>query len=940
MRIKYIFLLLPLLISIYSHTSAHENDLEVTLSPFIDSFTKSEYFGENQNWDIAHSKKGNLYFANSIGLVVYNGEQWESFPSPNRMRAVFCQNDTIFVGGDRFLGFYLEKDLRSGFHPITNITNNVWKIFALDHQIIFQSFNKLYAYDKNGNIGYERIKEGNTTYAFGYQNKVYYQVVDGDLYAMVIGQESTKLTDGTLKGITVKFIKKLSEDTYVLGSLKKGLLIYDAKNKTVKAIDNALSALLIAFELNKVVDLNNGQFAFATLKGGLIISDLEGKRRYVCNVSNGLANNRVHALKLIDDQLWVATDNGISVVLAFSKSLFINDMSNKVGSTTDGIIHQGVFYWGTNAGLYWSPVNQKTNIKQIHQVPGMAGHVWRLKVIGGELFCTHEKGLFKIDDRKARKISKVGGGVDLVHSEKFPNILYQSSYYGVAVFEFDSLKKEWEYVQNYTPFKNSTRSLIETDQGDLIVTGFGNEAVCVTFDHEKRKISKSRDLNLLAGIDAESPKKCFVVDQEIYLTSRSKTVKLVDGKILPVSEAFEYSQYFSTIGDSLIFHIQNVKGVDKLKLFDLKNQQEVKLPFYLDYLGDHTVYGFENIHLIRGDEVLVCLDNGLAVLKMGDLLQFRNSTKRAVISKFIAHDFAEKQQMINQTTLPFSYNSVAFEFTNHNFINHSEYQFLLEGFDTSWQQVNKANTYSYFNLPAGTYTFKIKTSENPQISSYQFTVEPPIYFTIYAKLGYFVIFLMLIYLIIRFERMFRKRQKYEALLKMRQNINALRDQKNKELLSLQASQLKDAIKEKNRKLGQVLMQTNKKKELIEEMTATIDTLNNANRPIKKSDLQKLNQIIVKGFDKKYDWEVFLASFNETYSNFFDQLREKHPDLSPTDLRLCAYLRIGLTTKELAPLFNITARSLELKRYRLRKKLGLEKELSLKQYIMTFDAEVI
>ena len=82
-----------------------------------------------------------------------------------------------------------------------------------------------------------------------------------------------------------------------------------------------------------------------------------------------------------------------------------------------------------------------------------------------------------------------------------------------------------------------------------------------------------------------------------------------------------------------------------------------------------------------------------------------------------------------------------------------------------------------------------------------------------------------------------------------------------------------------------------------------------------------------------DWEFVKEAFNNADKDFFKRLKEKHPALTPNDLKLCAYLRLNLSSKEIASLLNISTRSTEVKRYRLRKKMDLPHEVSLNNYIL-------
>ena len=69
-------------------------------------------------------------------------------------------------------------------------------------------------------------------------------------------------------------------------------------------------------------------------------------------------------------------------------------------------------------------------------------------------------------------------------------------------------------------------------------------------------------------------------------------------------------------------------------------------------------------------------------------------------------------------------------------------------------------------------------------------------------------------------------------------------------------------------------------------------------------------------------------------DFIKELKTKYPKLTPNDLKLCTYLRLNLSSKEIAPLLNISVRSVEISRYRLRKKMGLPTEINLVDHILS------
>lgn len=91
----------------------------------------------------------------------------------------------------------------------------------------------------------------------------------------------------------------------------------------------------------------------------------------------------------------------------------------------------------------------------------------------------------------------------------------------------------------------------------------------------------------------------------------------------------------------------------------------------------------------------------------------------------------------------------------------------------------------------------------------------------------------------------------------------------------------------------------------------------------------------RGFVLKLSWKKFEQNFDQVYVDFLKRLEETFPQLTSTDKKICAYLKMGLSSKEIAPLLNITIRSVEMNRYRVRKKMGLGREENLSDYLDKF-----
>jgi len=95
-------------------------------------------------------------------------------------------------------------------------------------------------------------------------------------------------------------------------------------------------------------------------------------------------------------------------------------------------------------------------------------------------------------------------------------------------------------------------------------------------------------------------------------------------------------------------------------------------------------------------------------------------------------------------------------------------------------------------------------------------------------------------------------------------------------------------------------------------------------------LLRLIRDVEKGDDNKTQFNMHFNNVNE---DFFNTLKDLFPDITPNELKLCAYLKLNLSTKEIAQLMNITIKAVEVARYRLRKKLNIRPDINLYDFLM-------
>jgi hypothetical protein len=139
---------------------------------------------------------------------------------------------------------------------------------------------------------------------------------------------------------------------------------------------------------------------------------------------------------------------------------------------------------------------------------------------------------------------------------------------------------------------------------------------------------------------------------------------------------------------------------------------------------------------------------------------------------------------------------------------------------------------------------------------------------------------------------------------------------------LEKKHIESNLQFKSKELSINLMSLLKKNELIAEITHKLNDIENSSSRIDlKESVKKLNHEIKQNLDDKL-WQEFSIQFKESNSEFYDKLLGKYPLLTQSELKLCAYLRLNMTSKEISSLTGQSLEALERARYRLRKKFDL------------------
>ena len=144
--------------------------------------------------------------------------------------------------------------------------------------------------------------------------------------------------------------------------------------------------------------------------------------------------------------------------------------------------------------------------------------------------------------------------------------------------------------------------------------------------------------------------------------------------------------------------------------------------------------------------------------------------------------------------------------------------------------------------------------------------------------------------------------------------------------------LEQEILLKNKELTTTILLVNQHHETLNQISKKLEDLQK--EPNKEKEVVKEIDSLIRGSSSMAnDWDTFRVHFEQVHPSFFKILVIKHPNLTQTDLRHCAYMRMKLSTKEIAKLLNISPTSVQMSRVRLKKKMQLTKENDLRNYII-------
>lgn len=923
---------------------------EIGMLPRITHYSREDFEGDTQFWTMTRDQQGKLYFGNNDGVLIYNGERWEKIVLPNSssVRSLTTSSSgKVYAGGYNELGIIQENEL--GQYQYVSLLGklelenqkleNLWQVHEFRNHIIFRSFNELLV-----------ISGTTATHIASSSSFIHSAVVNDRFY---VQDSETGILQFEPQNMQLKKLFQASDFQHnemvaILPHTNVNELLLAAKNGVIYKANIASKKVTVyknLFENQRQEQIisaveHNDNYLLGTLSSGVVVLTKEGML-----IEDSPAFDKVHDSSILQlyrdgENVWALLNNGLDLI-EFNTP--VSHLFHQA-SIYDILIEDDRIYLATNQGVFHSELpgtDLSDSSFRFHKVPDLEGQAWSIKSMGGSILVGHDKGLFELNNQQAHKIGEEDGFWKVIPIEGYPDHYMAANYNGLYLLSH--LDNQWQLEHRIKGFDESTRDILQADQENTFWVCHGYKGVYkLKFSEDYSRVYALDQYTDQNGLDSPFNINVTRWNDEIVFTTNTGIFQFSES-----SNTFEPHEYLNSILDPDYNTRTLVKGEerfwvvqdDEIGYFD-KNQASPPLhkELFRNLKGDLN-RGMESILPLGNDKVLIGATTGLYLYDL----------KKQEEEKFIDTQLSQVSYLQNEeevrlplkasgvTDLPPRTDILRFQFASPKASSSFglQYQYILEGIDKQWSAWESESQKEYTHLPPGDYTFKVRsrdlTGNIAGEAGFNFYIPSPWYQSTLAYICYFLFLVLVVILIAHLlqEKIKKERreakiaaQKTEKLLEL--EIQQLKLQQDKESIKRDKLLLQEDNILKSKELANYTMLLVKKKDIL---TETYDNLVEFRKSLKTQAARKrLQNVLFKLNQHRVEEEymnVFDVHFEKIHQNFFEALKNLNPKITQRELRLCAFVKMNLTNKEIAPLLNISVRGVETARYRVRKKLGVQ-----------------
>ena len=898
----------------------------------ITNYNYQDYKGGIQNWGIAVAGREALYCGNTDGLLRYNGQDWCLTEPGERatVRAVRCVGDTVYTAGDNNIGYWIREAggrmVYTSLLPLVDKTGirgeTFWTIGTADGKVYFHSFAHILRYD--GKQMDFLVKNECYVSLFQTGGRLFTQKNRGALQEITDGRLAEFYDPPFLRQEEVKFLFRLPEEKYLLG-LADGRIYIEENGKVLwqkrLETDRHTSVRVDCGALWK-----DEWLAAGTLGDGLFLLNLKDGKQWHLHAPR-LQDTNIHGLCFAGPgALWLSSDNGISSV-RLDPAIYLLPSGTETGAFFDAACFDGKTYIATNRGLFLFGEDEPIRL------PGL--YPLQFCQLKNELLCGTTTRLFKMRERRSgfEPFCDINGVRQFEYvADQGEEYLFLRSYSGISLLRYG--QNTWTYLS----------SLLQTEDYAYILPENLHTVWAIHpekgifrlhIDRGLTQVEGSDNFTAIDGYSNYNRIGLFKVEDKIWFATPGGIYSFDMGE-----KKFRRQETWS----------RQIRNLDRLQAVKPAYGNTIWVvtgnELYLYRFTDSSVS--LQLHRPFTDDRLMLYDKHFCLKSTSDSLTFVSTCAGTVVMR---NDRVE--QNIREA-VPLHLESVCFLFGKElryagfgqaeirlpNTATHITLQvtgglqdspvavsYRMPGINDDWSEWQTSGTIRFTNLPAGSYRLEIKDS-NCNEAVIPLLVSPPFYKQTWAVLVYL---LLLLGITAATGIGVGRRKQRKLLLQM----EAEQQRHAEERRRTAYEQLQEKVKSQENELKNKMRFLTRKQELLDAISAEVES--------QKKELgdrypakfyNRLVRLIQSGVTEKDKLLSFENYFVEVQYDFMLRMQKAHPELSPSELKFCCLLRCNLSTKEIAAVMGIALRSVELKKYRLKRKLGLSPENSLAAYIFS------
>lgn len=926
--------------------------------PIIENYARKSTGGGTQTWAAVQDSIGRMYFCNKDGLLIYNGNEWElkQLPHGLTLRSALLDYDRgrLYVGSSEEIGYFSLQDGSRGlvYHSMRPLLgeysrplNEVWDIHRQGNTIWFRADKDILSYD--GRRMLRIVMPGKISSSALIQGSLYVAIQGRGLYELR-GRRLVPVR-GHEKVLDFRIVAILPfREAVMIVTSDHGLFVTSGAD--IVPLHTEIDPFLKESQVFCATCSEN-RYAFGTILNGVVTKDFATGNVSYANLTTGMQNNTVLSLFFDSNRnLWAGLDDGIDLIKLNSPFTNLLSSTNRYGAGYMSLLQGRSLYLGTNQGLFLTdyPCNGP-NVPDL--APIIRGQIWDVSAIDGRVFVCADNGIYYGTGTQFSKIPDISGTWSVQRLRDYPQYALVSGYEGLFILRIDG--GNITNTGRVSGYDDIGGHFTQDGDGYVWMPHWLKGLYRLSINPETRSVIRTDFYNSRHGLPTDHNNNVMIVDGRLVFSTEGGFMTF-DGNRFSFDTKMSRRFGVNTpakLKEAPSGDIWCVNGKRIIRTRNLASDLTTVDSVGFASIGPTLIPGFENFNFLPDNHLII---SGMEGFIDVDLKYNPGPFKEPKL--VIDRVFADRDSVLcrsgfngaipdlrigpDVSTLQFRFAAPIF-FDEQNV----RFSYRLEGFDDHWSSYGHDPQKEYTNLGPGKYVMHVRAAHPLLPDNYEtslaFTILPPWYLSTGAKVTYMLLVLAMLECARRAVKLWMTRstrrmaeRKEKELEATRRNAREDALQKDVEIATLKGRQLELDVRHKAEELSNLTMNIVRKNEMLTDISNRLKKLQDSEISVEVNrQIEKLHGIIRDNISHDDDWKNFVHNFDAAYEDFTKRLTDLHPDLTITELRTCCYIKMGLSSKDIAPLFNISYRSVEMTRYRLRRKLNLDRSENLSDYLL-------